>query len=82
MNHAAALSAVYRPLAHYRRRQANNPTDHSAREIAQMSMLAEYLHETHYASRFACHTDQANPKSVHAWDIQKVSVRLQSNHAT
>ncbi|GEM_PF-1610742 len=81
MNQAAAVSAVYRALAHYRRRPANNPTDHSAREIAQMSMLAEYLHETHYASRFACHANQANLKSVHAWDIQKVSVRLQSNTA-
>lgn len=47
MNNAAAISAVYRALAHYRRRQAHAPTDHSAREIAQMSMLAEYLHETH-----------------------------------
>ncbi len=47
MNNAAAISAVNRALAHYRRRQAHAPTDHSAREIAQMSMLAEYLHETH-----------------------------------
>ena len=34
MNHAAAISAVYRALAHYRLRQATSPTDHSAREIA------------------------------------------------
>jgi hypothetical protein len=47
MNHAAAITAINRALAHYRRRQAHAPTDHSAREIAQMSMLAEYLHETH-----------------------------------
>ena len=66
MNQAAAISAVYRALAHYRRRQASNPTDHSAREIVQMSMLAEHLHETQNASRLSCHTDHANPKSVHA----------------
>jgi hypothetical protein len=46
MNNAAAIDAVNRALAHYRRRQAHTPTDHSAREIAQISMLAEYLHET------------------------------------
>ena len=50
MNDAAALSAVYRALANYRRRQANAPTDHSAREIVQMSMLAEYLHENQSSS--------------------------------
>ena len=47
MNNAAAISAVNRALAHYRRRQAHAPTDHSAREIVQLSMLAEYLHESH-----------------------------------
>jgi hypothetical protein len=47
VNNAAAITAVNRALAHYRRRQAHAPSDHSAREIAQMSMLAEYLHETH-----------------------------------
>jgi len=47
MNNAAAITAVNRALAHYRRRQANAPTDHSAREIAQLSVLAEYLHENH-----------------------------------
>lgn len=47
MNNAAAITAVHRALAHYRRRQAYAPTNHSAREIVQMSMLAEYLHETH-----------------------------------
>lgn len=47
MNNAAAIAAVNRALANYRRRQANTPTDHSAREIAKMSMLAEYLHDTH-----------------------------------
>ncbi len=45
MNNAAAISAVNRALAQYRRRQAHTPTNHSAREIAQISMLAEYLHE-------------------------------------
>ena len=52
MNNAAAITAVNRALAHYRRRQAHAPSDHSAREIAQMSMLAEYLHETNL------HTEQ------------------------
>ncbi len=47
MNNAAAITAVNRALANYRRRQAHSPSDHSAREIAQISMLAEYLHETH-----------------------------------
>ena len=46
MNNDAAITAVQRALAHYRRRQAYTPTNHSAREIVQMSMLAEYLHET------------------------------------
>ena len=41
MNNAAAIRAVYRALAYYRRRQGHATTDHSAREIAQMSMLAE-----------------------------------------
>ena len=79
MNNAAAISAVYRALAHYRRRQANNPTDRSAREIAQMSMLAEYLHETHNASRFACNPAHPNPKSLPAWDIQQARLGPQSN---
>ncbi len=39
MNNAAAISAVNRALAHYRRRQAHTPTDHSAREIAQSPCL-------------------------------------------
>ena len=47
MNNAAAIAAVNCALANYRRRQAHAPTDHSAREIAQLSMLAEYLHDTH-----------------------------------
>ena len=47
MNNAAAISAVYCAIAHYRRRIAKTPKDHSAREIVQMSMLAEYLHEAH-----------------------------------
>ncbi len=81
MNQAAALSAVYRALAYYRRRQANNHNDHSAREIAQMSMLAEYLHETHNASRYAGRTGDSNPRSVHEWDTQKVSLCVQSDAA-
>ncbi len=47
MNNATAISAVYRAIAHYRRRIAKTSKDHSAREIVQMSMLAEYLHDTH-----------------------------------
>lgn len=47
MNHTAAIAAVYRALAHYHRRQANARTDHSAREIAQMQVLIEYLHDQH-----------------------------------
>ena len=81
MNQAAAISAVYRALAHYRRRQANSPTDHSAREIAQMSMLAEYLHETPNASRLDCHTDHAKPKCVNAWNTPEGYRRLQSDAA-
>ena len=81
MNQAAAISAVYRALAHYRRRQANSPTDHSAREIAQMSMLAEYLHETPNVNRLACHTDHAKPRTVIAWDTQEGSLGLQSDEA-
>jgi hypothetical protein len=81
MNQAAAISAVYRALAHYRRRQANNPTNHSAREVVQMSMLAEYLHETHNASRLACHADHPKLDSLLAWDIQEASLRLRSGAA-
>jgi hypothetical protein len=81
MNQAAAISAVYRALAHYRRRQASNPTDHSAREIAQMSMLAEYLHETPTTSRLDCQTDHAKPKNVNTWDVPEASLRLQSDAA-
>ena len=47
MNNATAITAVYRAIAHYRRRISKAPKDHSAREIVQMSMLAEYLHEAH-----------------------------------
>lgn len=47
MNNAAAITAVKRALARFRRRQAHTPTNHSAREIAQMSMLAEFLYEAH-----------------------------------
>ena len=47
MNNAAALHELNRALAHFRRRQDTTPTPHSAREIAQMSVLAEYLHAPH-----------------------------------
>ena len=47
MNNAAALHELNRALAHFRRRQDHTPTPHSAREIAQMSMLAEYLYASH-----------------------------------
>ena len=44
MNNAAALHELNRGLAHCRRRQDHTPTPHSPRELAQMSVLAEYLH--------------------------------------
>ena len=68
MNNAAAISAVNRALAHYRRRQAHTPTDHSAREIAQISMLAEYLHEinTPDAQR------RAEPQPVSTFDLATI----------
>ena len=81
MNQAAAISAVYGALADYRRRQTNNATEHSAREIAQMSMLAEYLHETPTISHLDCHTDHAKPRSVNAWDTQEGNLSLQSDEA-
>ena len=49
MNNAAAVRELNRALAHFRRRQDHTPTPHSAREIAQMSMLAEYLYADHVA---------------------------------
>ncbi len=49
MNNAAALHELNRALAHFRRRQDHTPTPHSAREIAQMSMLAEHLFSEHIA---------------------------------
>lgn len=64
MNNAAAITAVNRALAHYRRRQAHAPSDHSAREIAQMSMLAEYLHDTHTPKNEAV---TAAPAPAHAF---------------
>ena len=54
----AAIAAVYRALAHYRRRQAYAPADHSAREIAQMQVLIEYLHDQSTPEQ------QARPQSV------------------
>ena len=47
MNNAAALHELNRALAHFRRRQDTTPTPHSAREIAQMSMFAEYMYGSH-----------------------------------
>ena len=47
MNNAAALHELNRALAQFRRRQASAPTPHSAREIAQVCMLAEYLYASH-----------------------------------
>jgi hypothetical protein len=46
-----ALHELNRALAHFRRRQDHTPTPHSAREIAQMQVLAEYLHASHDFSR-------------------------------
>ena len=81
MNHAAAISAVYRALAHYRLRQATSPTDHSAREIAQMSMLAEYLHETWTHSRFAPEANSWDSESKLVRNIPQASLPLRSNPA-
>ena len=39
MDNAAAISAVNRALAHYRRRQAHTPTDHSAGQLLPCSYL-------------------------------------------
>jgi hypothetical protein len=47
MNNTAAIHDLNRAMAEFRERQNVAPTPHSAREIAQLSMLAEYLHETH-----------------------------------
>ena len=47
MNNATALHDLNRALAHVRRRQDTGPKAHSAREIAQMSMFAEYLYGSH-----------------------------------
>lgn len=66
MHNAAAISAVYRALANYRRRQANAPTDHSAREIVQLSMLAEYLHETTLRSSPGCEVSGPDLSSLPA----------------
>ncbi|MGI4830990.1 MAG: hypothetical protein ACRYFU_22795 [Janthinobacterium lividum] len=47
MSNVVAISAAYCTIAHYCRHLANTSKDYSAREIMQMSMLAEYLHDTH-----------------------------------
>ena len=47
MTNAAAIHDLNRALADFRERQSHSPTPHSARELAQMSVLAEYLHATH-----------------------------------
>ena len=57
MNNAAAIRDLNRALAEFRERQNHAPTPHSAREIAQMSVLAEYLHATHTRPR----TEPAKP---------------------
>ena len=51
MNNAAALHDLNRALAQYRERQNHSPTPHSAREVSQRAVLAEYLHETHTQPR-------------------------------
>ncbi|MGI4829770.1 MAG: hypothetical protein ACRYFU_16475 [Janthinobacterium lividum] len=68
MNNAAAISAVNSALAHYRRRQAHTPTDHSAREIAQISMLSEYLHEMHTPDAHG----RAEPQAVPILDLATI----------
>jgi hypothetical protein len=69
MNNAAAITAVQRALARFRRRQAHTPTNHSAREIAQMSMLAEFLYEahTHDVDHFIDHN------SLHFYDSDPIA---------
>ena len=78
MNDAAAISAVYRVLANYRRRQANAPTDHSAREVAQMSMLAEYLHESNNGS--ALNPEISGPDLHSLRVVRYITTRGGQNH--
>jgi len=47
MDNATALRDLNHALAEYRERQNRSPMPHSAREIAQMSVFAEYLHDAH-----------------------------------
>lgn len=58
MNNAAALHELNRALAHFRRRQDTTPTPQSAREIAQMSVLAEYLYASHTLVLFESAKDE------------------------
>lgn len=64
MNNTAAIHAWNRAAADYRTRQNITPTSHSAREIAQMDALSEYLHRTHIRSRFGCWIDDYDPHSL------------------
>ena len=63
MNNAAALHELNRALAHFRRRQDTTPTPHSAREIAQMSMFAEYLYGSHTLRPFDSVVQDARTES-------------------
>jgi hypothetical protein len=64
MNNTAAIHALNRAAADYRTQQTITPTPHSAREIAQMDALSEYLHRTHTRSRFVCWIDHYDPHSL------------------
>ena len=66
MNNAAATHELNRALARFRRRQDHTPKSYSAREIVQMSMLAEYLRATHH------HTDAAS--AIQATELQPCSI--------
>jgi hypothetical protein len=64
MNNTAAIHALNRAAADYRTRQTIIPTPHSAREIAQMDELSEYLRRTHTRSRFGCWIDNYDPYNL------------------
>lgn len=64
MNNTAAIHALNRAAADFRARQTLAPTPHSAREIAQMDTLSEYLHRTHTRTRFGCWIDHYDPHSL------------------
>jgi hypothetical protein len=70
MNNAAAIHELNRAAAEFRARQDEAPTAHSAREIAQIDVLSEYLHRTHTrtlsGSLFGSMIDSYDPHSRRA----------------